>query len=995
MPVNDSNLQIYSSQFRENLLGRNLYSIDNNYPYINENSLNKMVNSVNSIIDAIMPFKGFDLNTSIYNSILNYDNQTPLVKISLNMLSKQMALNETSHIMQQNFPIFNVTNLFDNNSNTDFITFKKDMKITSNDKTNKTFNEKLKSLSLNNINEALLTDYTNNTLIENTGKGQLSIMLNLLSKNKYKPISEIYQKKSEELNITNYTSKSNNTYNYNNDDNSYTNELGYTEKKTILSYDTILNNDNISNNLEIHNDLPNNENKIVWGRDGFNGDNSKNYLKGSFNNLDKNISIVDRLSSIDDFEETFNVKQSGILSNTRTLVNEGKIKNLTNKLFEENNGSYGFNGSGIWKSNDSIYAQKNEINNKTGIRQHNAIDQYDKFTKLIRFNGNQVYGGNKNSVIYKSVIPSIFPTIEDKKFNTKNLMFSIENLAFNVSEDGSVTNDINGQKLPKYEIGPNKGRIMWFPPYGIDIQETANAKFESTVTVGRNEPMYNYISSERSATLSFILLMDYPSQLKNYINSPTAQKDITEFFLFGGDKTDNTKLISNIDKQIEDINTQMNQFVTSNTAETFKPTIPSPISIYYPNNVPSTNQIDNVIDIIYKNGYEINDTIKSTYENNIGGSLNSKIIALYEKDIIHISGITDGLNYNEIFPYTDTNQYILTEPGSNFDNTLFNLFNFNDSETQIKIKLTSSASKLNHDGNKELCNRRNEAAKIFILSRFKKMFPTKNSEKLDIIFANNEDNNASDIGNDLNNAYNPIVKLDRKTTIEFLYVPKTNTNELQFRNPNDKSKYEELSKQKTALETLKSQYEKNNDILFNERTITTDAILRGYKSIKDNHYYPGLHTQTPEDFHRRLTFLHQCVRQGGSKNYDSNKQIISKNSVFGKQPICILRIGDFFYSKIIIDSINFDYNDATWDLNPEGFGLQPMLAKITLNVKVIGGQSLKGPISIIQNALSFNYYANSTFTNEGIYEIPSNHADTEYSDKSQTSILPKKNNKIE
>jgi len=985
MPVNDSNLQIYSSQFRENLLGRNLYSIDNNYPYINDSSLNKMVNSVNSIIDAIMPFKGFDLNTSIYNSILNYDNQTPLVKISLNMLSKQMALNETSHIMQQNFPIFNVTNLFDNNSNTDFITFKKDMKITSNDKTNKTFNEKLKSLSLNNINEALLTDYTNNTLIENTGKGQLSIMLNLLSKNKYKPISEIYQKKSEELNITNYTSKGNSTYNYNNDDNSYTNELGYTEKKSILSYDTILNNDNISNNLEIHNDLPNNENKIVWGRDGFNGDNSKNYLKGSFNDLDTNI------YNDNDFEETFNVKQSGILSNTRTLVNEGKIKNLTNKLFEENNGSYGFNGSGIWKSNDSDYAEKSGISNKTGIRQHNAIDQYDKFTKLIRFNGNQVYGGNKNSVIHKSVIPSIFPTIEDKKFNTKNLMFSIENLAFNVSEDGSVTNDINGQKLPKYEIGPNKGRIMWFPPYGIDIQETANAKFESTVTVGRNEPMYNYISSERSATLSFILLMDYPSQLKNYINSPTAQKDITEFFLFGGDKVNNNLIVNNIDKQINDIENQMNKFITNDTVSklSFAPNIPSPISIYYPNNMPNDGQKNNIIDIMYKYTYEVDTGFYSDNFNTFG-NLNKSIYYINKYDII----INDN-NFQTIKTDTDTNQYNNNVARSNFDRILYNLFNFENSESEIKIKLTSSASKLYHDGNKELCNRRNEAAKIFILSRFINLFPNKDSRKLDIIFVNNEDNYASDIGIYFKNAYKPIVKLDRKTTIEFLYVPKTNTNELQFRNSSDKEKYNELSKQKTELETIKSNYNNNPDILFNERTITTDAILRGYKSIKDNHYYPGLHTQTPEDFHRRLTFLHQCVRQGGSKNYDNNKQVISKNSVFGKQPICILRIGDFFYSKIIIDSINFDYSDATWDLNPEGFGLQPMLAKITLNIKVIGGQSLKGPISIIQNALSFNYYANSTFTNEGIYEIPSKHADTEYSDKSQSTIIPKIDDKLE
>ena len=33
----------------------------------------------------------------------------------------------------------------------------------------------------------------------------------------------------------------------------------------------------------------------------------------------------------------------------------------------------------------------------------------------------------------------------------------------------------------------------------------------------------------------------------------------------------------------------------------------------------------------------------------------------------------------------------------------------------------------------------------------------------------------------------------------------------------------------------------------------------------------------------------------------------------------------------------------------------------------IGGQSLKGPINALQNAITFNYYGNSTFYNTGIY----------------------------
>ncbi len=147
-----------------------------------------------------------------------------------------------------------------------------------------------------------------------------------------------------------------------------------------------------------------------------------------------------------------------------------------------------------------------------------------------------------------------------------------------------------------------------------------------------------------------------------------------------------------------------------------------------------------------------------------------------------------------------------------------------------------------------------------------------------------------------------------------------------------------------------------------------DNFMRGFEGVEKFKFQPCFYSQTPEDFHRRLTFLQQCMRQG--KSVDSD-MLNSNNSVFGRQPISILRIGDFFHTKVIFEGMSIDYSmDFPWDLNPEGMGVQPMIADITLRLKVIGGQSLATPISQLQNALSFNYYANSTFYNKGTYSTP-------------------------
>jgi len=51
-------------------------------------------------------------------------------------------------------------------------------------------------------------------------------------------------------------------------------------------------------------------------------------------------------------------------------------------------------------------------------------------------------------------------------------------------------------------------------------------------------------------------------------------------------------------------------------------------------------------------------------------------------------------------------------------------------------------------------------------------------------------------------------------------------------------------------------------------------------------------------------------------------------------------------------------------MNPEGIGMQPMIADVTMSFNFVGGSGLKNPIDTLQNALSFNYYANTEMYDE-------------------------------
>ena len=172
-------------------------------------------------------------------------------------------------------------------------------------------------------------------------------------------------------------------------------------------------------------------------------------------------------------------------------------------------------------------------------------------------------------------------------------------------------------------------------------------------------------------------------------------------------------------------------------------------------------------------------------------------------------------------------------------------------------------------------------------------------------------------------------------------------------------------------ELIDSQYENPNTNPFSDVSIAASRFFTEchyFKKIEENnnfvydnireklkYFHPSFHSITPEGFNSRLNFLHQCTRQGPTKH----DQGIPDNLAFGRPPVSILRIGDFYHTKIAIDSMSLDFEPLVWDLNPEGVGVQPMIANVTINFAFIGGSSLEGPINKLQNAVSYNFFANT------------------------------------
>ena len=1018
-----SRLVINSEALRNQMLSRRLHTVE--YTTTDELSLRnkgKVADTIATILEVIPQYKQVHLENSLLSRAIG--GNTPLTEIGTIMLGQQMFYNSVAHIAQQNLPVINLGNVLKWKNP---ITLHKNMTITEKNKDDKTFLDKVGGLvskafyNTNAIGESYPFDShsDNTTFIKNTGKGQLglyyqAINLNIYKQVGYDPSSDtiIQYGKIVDQEVTPRSTITRKFFNFSSnpywkyslsknseqaiiDANKSMNDAVNSNKETqeyAPNHDYIINNFGKTNKFKIKDDLQTFigdesgasmdsviTNKLVWGRDGIDK-NAKRNLAPLHGNTDEELANLTESDT-----STFKIK-SGLLEYTRNLLNatEGNFIDITRKAFKDGNEVVGFNGSPLWRANESKYARNSGIANKTGVRQHSMIDQYDRFAKTIRFKGNVVYGGSPNSVIHQTVLPRIHPTLnEDKTINNKNLMFSIENLALNcIARDSyGVIDDEWGSAIPLSEVGPFNGRIMWFPPYDLQISEVAMQRSEATVMVGRNEPMYNYQNSERTANVSFMLLIDYPEQLRN-LRGENKNKQIADFFAFGGDPVPTPKKIEEITTYLKKLRDKIPETTgpTENHEPNIKPT--KEFTIYFPNDMPVVGEESTIIDKMFLNPlhYEIKRGLDSAQDGN-GFGLNDKIYFIPNKDTVSPSGATKWIfNENELpagfsqYTVSGTTDYFGENP---LNKALNDVFRNETDREYYEIVIDGGSSKLflnknEREYNLALGQRRIEAAKILIEGRLKALF-NGNIAGISIVSnASTGSEGGSVEGAKPENMSMEKVKQERRATIIIRRNSKEIKPKVQNLNQQQKDDVEQIQKEIESTES-RLQELKNvmSDNLFNERK---KAMLNGFEAASKNNYSPAFHTQTPEDFHKRLTFLQQCTRQGAGKRYDvidENGELRARNSVFGRQPICILRIGDFFYTKVIIDNVTVDYNDTTWDMNPEGFGMQPMIAKVTLQMKLIGGQSLKGPIDALQNAVSFNYYANSDYTDSGMYSLPS------------------------
>lgn len=963
-----------SKEYRDELLSKNQSLEIDNSPY-NEDDFRKRLLSKNiytpkdeydidnpKILDAISSF-GLNsyINTTALSKITNtidilysrINNPTPIVKFGMMKLADQFLKTVTSNISREISEAVDLSNIFKKGKS---IFTGLDYKITKPSNENKlsSIGNLIKNLTGITSNKELLSkDLSDIELIKQSGTGQTNQLIINVSRNRYinpnfydrfitdnNKLEKLTNKSFIENKIY-FDSKNNYFPNYDlgnkemnkiNSENKYV-EYSSNDTQFIKEFGDI-NNSRKTDKLEDTNygfrdDITNN---IIWGIDG-----TKERVNSSkYGNDDVG---DDRISDIqpNSLEYTFGVRH-GLLKYTSEIINSSRnsLVDITRKKFYDpiNRDKFiGKNGSGVYDVPNELLSQNENLYH--GIRQHTMIDQYDRNAKLIRFNGNSVYGGSENSVINDSVIPRIFPTLnDDGSYNNKNLMFSIENLAVKVVKDIPnnlcYMDDAKRTTLPLSEAGNFNGRLMWFPPYDIQLREDVSNKITPTDFIGRGEPVYTYDNTERSITLSFKLLIDHPPQLKN-IPRQDFYKRVSEFFVFGGEGE--YEIFNELDKLKEQLELTISELEPLKEVELNHDT---PFS-------------DQKISIFFDND---GDAINQTYEN----------------------GITDvgeendfGLNVGK-----KTNDEVTVEDGFDFKITnLIEDYLTEENKGLIEIDVIGYASKLYYDEkkesnyNKQLSERRVKNVVGYLKSKYGSTLD--NDFKIYKIYKGSdksEQPNDSSIINSLS------VKEERRVDITIRKSKTSNTKTITL-TPEQREEKNILLKQKDSLNAkiseLNQKIKQFNGNTFNEYKID-DNFMRGFEGVEKFKFQPCFYSQTPEDFHRRLTFLQQCMRQG--KSIDSNIPN-SNNSVFGRQPISILRIGDFFHTKVIFEGMSLDYSmDFPWDLNPEGMGVQPMIADITLKLKVIGGQSLATPISQLQNALSFNYYANSTFYNKGTYSTP-------------------------
>ncbi len=598
-------------------------------------------------------------------------------------------------------------------------------------------------------------------------------------------------------------------------------------------------------------------------------------------------------------EQNFNPKT--LLYKTQQLVNNNEqdvFINQTKKYFRD-------------KEQDRIISRGNAIrelalidvdSNANFCRVWTVNDRYSYFN-AIRNTGlffNSASPGEGFSVRDDKASLSVLMDNGIPKYHPSILDSKTTRKKFMLSLENLAWAD-NLADLPLFEIGPGdpltgtKGRIMWFPPYELTFDESSSANWTKTEFIGRSEPVYTYNNTSRSGSLSFKIIVDHPRVINCY-------------------RGQNNNLVERF-------------FAGCVTPEDFIRALECA--------VPQTD-----IDEIKKKIYE-----KEPQKIVIPEKEQEESSVLFDEDI-QCDAATENCKAKRIINETDftnlcnkTLEFVKKQSNNSNPKVLISLNGYSSNEVEFNETASVAPATLG----KEFATKVKTNLELFL----QQALDTKTFQNVSFKIEQGTSVDSSD-----NNSYRVDVVMENDTE---------NSKEAEGQ-PIEKDGGTEIDPTE-AINLI--------DNLIIDEGPYFDFIDANYPnyfktiSEKIRYFHAGFHSITPEGLNSRLTFLNQCMRQGPSI-YDKKTTkdgvevgVQPQNLSFGRPPICILRIGDFFHTKIAINSLSISYDGPKWDINPEGIGVQPMIASIQLSIDYIGGHSLVGPINRLQNAVSFNYYANT------------------------------------
>lgn len=650
---------------------------------------------------------------------------------------------------------------------------------------------------------------------------------------------------------------------------------------------------------------------------------------------------------------------------------------------------------------DVPYLQYNDLQKQDGIVNQNRRFSYSVLDSTFNLNiaPNKQEGGTTSSNLIGNGNAS----------RVKKYMFSLENLAWRTSN----TPGINVNDLPSCERGPNGGRIMWFPPYGLTFSENVNANWKGNDFLGRPEPIYTYTNTTRTGTLQWKIVVDHPSVLNVIVNkilNNNSNKEridgLLESFFAGCKKYDLYELAKKYEK------IPFNELQTLQSAITSRQLSREQLGALRDDQASGALTTQNASQLITQPVQDVPQQSFKEFEN---------FALFFPNDLPRQNAVVAYPDYYTIYTQELTSIYT-GQTQTNFFNTVITpnylyikdelfpkLKNVlkNNSSIKITINLFGSASaagtqsynlrlsedrissvKLFFSSDSEL-NKYIQQGRITFLSEAKgeNANVQEEGQKFEFRANPNYGNSCSnDIDNDTTNYGDALTSATamacRRVVIKSIVVSSPEATQLPPQ-PNIPGRTIGVNSiQPLGQAQIETRYRPTDNIskrvvramisecdYFEEIKRDTPMV---YDNLKDKlkFFQPAFHSTTPEGLNSRLTFLQQCMRPGDTiptvkPNADQTYSLEYNNAVntaFGIPPVLILRVGDFYNTKIIPDGLQLSFEQL--DINPEGIGVQPMIANVTLNFKFVGGSGLKDAVDKLQNALTFNYYANTEIWDE-------------------------------